>query len=111
MFQLVSRRRSRGVTAGVAARTPWETAGGQPRADSVATMFVSCPGKYELRHGLGALHDGPGGFLTSWPDTSFYKFDYTNGPGKMLETSLPEAGATPDKLRDFEMPSDASEAA
>eukprot|EP00959_Pyramimonas_sp_CCMP1952_P435474 9118447-Pyramimonas_sp.AAC.1 len=60
MFQLVSWCRSRGVTVDVAARAPWKTAGGQPRADSMAILFISCPGRYELRHGLDALHDGPG---------------------------------------------------
>ena len=81
MFQLVTWCRSCGVTVDVAAWTPWKTAGGQPRADSMAILFINCPGEYTLHHGLGALHDREGGFLTTAHDASYRVYDYKNGPG------------------------------
>eukprot|EP00959_Pyramimonas_sp_CCMP1952_P436038 9130823-Pyramimonas_sp.AAC.1 len=66
------------------------------RADSMAIMFMSGPGRCELRHGLGAVHVGPRGFLHSPPGASFHAFDCANGPGKTLQTHLPKAGAVAD---------------
>ena len=111
MFQLVSWCRSCGLTVDVAAWTPWKTEGGQPRADSMAILFINCPGEYKLHHGLDVLHDREGGFLTTQQDPSFRVYDYTNGPGKMLQSYLPKAAPVEDKMRAFLTPSDDSVAA
>lgn len=105
MFQLVSWCRNCGLTVDVAAWTPWKTAGGQPRADSMAILFINCPGQYKLHHGLSVLHDREGGFLTTQHDPSFPVFDYTNGPGKMLQTYVPKAEPVENKMRAFLTPS------
>ena len=63
MFQIVTERRSRGLTGDVAAWTPYKTPSGKPRADSMAIMFLNSLGIYLPTKSPHHLHDRSGGFL------------------------------------------------
>ncbi len=108
MSHIIPQCRKRGLTIDVAAWTAWKTTGGKARADSMAILFINCPGSYAPCRKEADMEYDSGGFLAEEPNDKYLSFDFATGPGYGLDKYLPKNQEFKAKCQAFLEPSQAS---